>query len=156
MHASLTVAKQHRYSELGDHFYTSIFEPPVTGGNPNKICSVCGDENPNVIGWDKEDGPEEQSWICPLCKSFAEDIGKPLPKTNMLALGFGQPIDTQKGTAIDALLAFGMQVQFLSHNEHKINMPGAQRIIIWHLDDIHAEPSLDAMVYPLLIYYDMQ
>lgn len=149
MHASLSHAKKHRYSELGNQFYTSIFEPPEIGGNPEKICSACGEDHPKVKLWDIEKGQEEQLYICPLCESFAEDIGKNLPKSSMVALGLDQPCDTQRGTAIDALKAFGMQVQFLSNKNEKINLPGAQKIIIWHLDDFQDQPSLDTDNLPI-------
>jgi CRISPR-associated protein Csm1 len=133
MHRALALAKQQRYTELGEQLYERIFQPPEWGGNPQDTCSVCGEDYRKVRDWDEEH--EEQAKICTLCESFAYDLGKPLPSAEFVALGFSEPVDTYHQTALDALAAFGVQVQFLESVRDAVTLPDVERVTLWALGD---------------------
>jgi CRISPR-associated protein Csm1 len=134
MHNELTRAKSRRYAELGADLYKNVFDVPEYGGNPNDNCSVCGDDQRGAEEWDEWEG---QSKICPLCRSFAETIGKDLPDTRYLALKFrdAQLSEQKAPTALDILKVFGMEVQFLQDAQGSIELEGDEHIVIWALDD---------------------
>lgn len=133
MHNQLTIAKNRRYAELGKDLY-DVFQLPEHGGNPNETCSVCGDDSRGAEDWAEEEG---QAKICPLCRSFEQEIGKHLPDTRFLALKFGNPqVSTQKAnTALDILKSFGMDVQFLKSAGQKADANPGQQFVLWALDD---------------------
>lgn len=140
MHAAIGRAKQQRYAELGEELHGEIFERPKTGGNPD-TCSVCGGDRLKTQVYDLE--REEQARICTLCQSFQDVIGKDLPHAYFAALGFGQP-ETTKARDIHAALAeFGMQFALLERGKALPKMAGAERLVVWALDDP------DAKGYPL-------
>lgn len=132
MHIDLGRAKQRRYTELAQEMYDLVFAVPNSGGNPDHTCSVCGDDSRKTSKFDED---ERQERICELCNSFAEELGKSLPKANFIALGWQVPQDTQPGTALDALKSFGMQIQLLEKAEEKIALESVERITFWALDD---------------------
>ncbi len=134
MHRSLNIAKLHRYRELDEELYSQIFEPPEYGGNPDQICSVCGCESGKVksLKGDKEDAVDK---VCDLCRSFAEQIGRELPHAEFIALGLGPADQRDRGDAFDALASFGMQVQFLRDADASVSLPGAERCVVWALED---------------------
>jgi CRISPR-associated protein Csm1 len=133
MHRDLAQAKLRRYIELGSEMYTQIFEPKEFGGNPDSTCSICGADYRRVSDWsDDEDQPIK---VCSFCSSFAGEIGRPLPKAGFLALGFGPAEAAKPGTAASALSEFGLYFQFLQDDRQPVNLPGAQRVTIWALQD---------------------
>ncbi|MEJ5224213.1 MAG: type III-A CRISPR-associated protein Cas10/Csm1 [Anaerolineales bacterium] len=133
MHNQLTLAKNRRYAELGKALF-DVFELPEHGGNPDQTCSVCGDDSRGASNWDEWEG---QSKICPLCRSFAETLGKDLPDARFLALKFGEPQTSVKkaDTALDILGLFGMDVQFLKIADAEIEIAPGQQVVLWALDD---------------------
>jgi len=128
MHRNVTEAKQRRYLELGQELYQRIFKLPEWGGNPQDVCDVCGEDVRKTSQWDQEQDVK----ICPLCRSFAEKLGKLLPGSQFLALGFSTPTDHPRGDALDALAEFGMQVQFLKDVHERISLP---QPVVWALAD---------------------
>ncbi len=134
----LTIAKNRRYGELQDELFASLFEVPEYGGNPDQTCSVCGDEQRGAQEWDEW---EAQSKICPLCRSFAETIGKELPAARFIAFQFGQvsPAQARAKTALEILEHFGMRVQFLKDSQQKVDAHPDRHCVIWALDDPPAE-----------------
>jgi CRISPR-associated protein Csm1 len=133
MHNQLTIAKNRRYAELGADLY-EVFKLPEHGGNPDDACSVCGDDSRGASNWDEWEG---QSKICPLCRSFAETLGKDLPDARFLALTFGEPRanDQKARTALDILGLFGMKIQFLKDAGGKVDAAPDERVVLWALDD---------------------
>ncbi|MGB9521577.1 MAG: type III-A CRISPR-associated protein Cas10/Csm1, partial [Anaerolineales bacterium] len=138
MHNQLTIAKNRRYVELGDSMYQQVFTPPEFGGNPNDTCSVCGDDQRGAQNWDEW---EAQSKICPLCRSFAETIGKSLPEARFLVLKWLNPqTHGQKAnTAYDILKTLGMEVQFIKNDKDKPINELNEKLAIWALDDFSQE-----------------
>jgi CRISPR-associated protein Csm1 len=134
MHDELTRAKNRRYAELGEGLYPLVFDVPEYGGNPNETCSVCGDDSRGAEEWDEWEG---QSKICPLCRSFAETIGKDLPEARFLALKFSEPAASgnKADTALEILQRFGMEVQFLKQAGEQVRVETGQRVVLWALDD---------------------
>ena len=133
MHRSLAQAKQQRYTELGEDLYVEVFAVPEIGGNPNQVCSVCGEDHRAVKGLD-EDG-EGQSKICTLCSSFDEQIGRRLPQAAFVSLGLTQPQETEPGTAANALLEFGMKFKFLNSERDAVDLKNVERVVLWALED---------------------
>ncbi len=133
MHAALGRAKQHRYTELDQEIHSAIFAVPETGGNPDDTCSVCGGDALQTDSF--ADYDERQARICTLCDSFARDIGKNLPHAKFVALGWQATEDTPRGTGLDALKAFGLQIQLLEKATDKVELEGIERITLWALDD---------------------
>ncbi|GAB4467967.1 MAG: type III-A CRISPR-associated protein Cas10/Csm1 [Anaerolineales bacterium] len=133
MQNQLTIAKNRRYAEMGKDLF-EVFALPEYGGNPDDACTVCGDDSRGASNWDEWEG---QSKICPLCRSFAETLGKDLPDTRFLALTFGepQPSEQKAKTALDILGLFGMKVQFLKDAGGKVEAAPGERIVLWALDD---------------------
>jgi len=134
MHNDLTRAKSRRYAELGTDLYKNVFDVPEYGGNPDDTCSVCGDDQRGAMDWDEWEG---QSKICPLCRSFAETIGKDLPDTRYLVLKFrdAQVSEQKVKTALEILGLFGMEVQFLRDSQSTIMLDGEEHVVIWAVDD---------------------
>ncbi len=134
MHDELTLAKNRRYAELGEDLYPLVFDVPEYGGNPNETCSVCGDDSRGAEEWDEWEG---QSRICPLCRSFAETIGKDLPEARFLSLKFSEPTASggKAKTALEILQRFGMEVQFLKQADDQVKVETGQRVVFWALDD---------------------
>ncbi len=139
MHQQLTLAKQHRYIELKDKLYDEVFEPKAHGGNKENTCSVCGEEREKVYDLDDSD-----SKICSLCSSFEKEIGKNLPQAHFVGLGFGEPQDTNPGTALDVLNAFGMEIGW-AHNAGEIISfsDEVERAVVWALDDTKEWPLVE-------------
>lgn len=154
MHKQLSIQKQHRYTELGDEIYPLVFEVPEAGGNPDATCSVCGDETRRVRKLNPE---EEESGgnICTLCQSFYEDLGKSLPNARYIALGFGEPKDDKSGNVHDVLASFGMTYQWASKSTDEINLPDADYVVIWALDDPinNAFPTVNKLPYVQTLHY---
>jgi CRISPR-associated protein Csm1 len=146
MHANLNQVKQRRYIELEDDLYSSIFDPTPHGGNKDKTCSVCGNENERVTTWDDEKGTK----ICPMCRSF-EEIGKELPKATHLILGFGKPKPPKSGGARNVLGALGMQMEFMQDARKafsfpkNVDLPDIERAVIWVLEDSSDLPKIDGI-----------
>ncbi|PWH13625.1 MAG: type III-A CRISPR-associated protein Cas10/Csm1 [Anaerolineae bacterium] len=134
LNQKLSIAKNRRYGELADVFYQEIFEVPEFGGNPNATCSVCGDERRGAQEWDEW---EAQSKICPLCRSFAETIGRELPNTRFLALKFSddESVYTISQTALGILARFGMDVEFLSSPSQTVEVTQGQTLVLWALEN---------------------
>jgi CRISPR-associated protein Csm1 len=134
MHKDLAQAKLRRYTELGEEMYAWIFEPRKFGGNPDNTCSICDADFRQMVDWgEDEDQPQK---VCSFCSSFAQKIGKQLPWASFLALGFGQAIAAEPGTAASALSEFGLCFQFLQNSRQPIDLPGVQRVSIWALQDV--------------------
>lgn len=135
MHRKLAAAKQRRYSELGDDFYQKIFEPQAHGGNQEKTCGVCGVERDDVHEIKDEDTPNASTRmnICNLCASFYDELGKKLPNAPYVILGIGQPKETHSGSALDALAAFGLSLEFANGNMQRLK--DADYAMIWALND---------------------
>lgn len=133
MHRNVALAKQQRYVELHEELYEQVFKPPDLGGNPDAACSVCGEDTRNVTKWDEEH--EEQAKICTLCRSFSEDLGKPLRTARFVALGFETAEERPIGGARAALREFGMSFEIVQSASDMINLPGADQVVIWALDD---------------------
>jgi len=159
MHRDLARAKQQRYAELGQELYALVFQPPEEGGNPDATCAVCGEDTRPVKVLKDVDETDTRRYICSLCSSFDEELGRHLPQARFVALGFGAPQETgghQAGfemSAKSALAAFGMQVQFLKSAGEKIDLPGARRLALWALEDPAGDrwPQADgAAAAPLL------
>lgn len=133
MHNQLTIAKNRRYAELGDDLF-DVFALPEYGGDPDNRCAVCGDDQRSVSAWAED---EQQAKICPLCRSFAESLGKDLPDTRFLALKFGEPKANRSmvKTALDILALFGMDVQFLMDAREQAECAADESVVIWALDD---------------------
>jgi len=151
MHKNLGIAKQHRYQELGNDIH-EIFVPEEHGGNPETSCSVCGEDTRKVSSMEDD---EEGAMICSLCQSFAKHIGKSLPKSKFIALGFGKPHDHESRTAADILASFGMTFKFPNNDSEPIDLPNAAYSTIWALDDpeknsypiVAAIPNIHALRY---------
>jgi CRISPR-associated protein Csm1 len=133
MHQAVAEAKIRRYTELKEDLYRLVFQPPSKGGNPGSTCSVCGEDRRSVRDWDIE--REEQNRICSLCESFIDEIGKKLPESRFLALGFGKPEEKGHGKASDVLRAFGMRFQLLENAREATAMQDVERITLWALED---------------------
>lgn len=131
MHAALARQKHKRYSELGAEVYKEVFAPRDFGGNPDETCSVCKEDHRETRKWDDLDIQER---ICTLCDSFIEEIGRKLPKSGFIALGFDEPKSTNINHASDALAEFGMQFQFLKDERDKVEIK-AGKVVLWALDD---------------------
>jgi len=131
MHKAIQQAKQQRYSELGAEAYKLVFAPPKLGGNPDGTCSVCDDDQRPVEEWDEWEG---QKRICSLCRSFADEIGKQLPQSRFVALGWSEPQERPRGKASDALAEFGMTFELLKDAKSSVSLK-AQRLTLWALDD---------------------
>ena len=111
MHQKLSLAKQQRYTELGDEMYDSLFVPEKHGGNQEKLCAVCGQEREDVDKTSDEEGEKYQ--ICGMCASFAEPLGKLLPLSDYLVLGLGAPQERRPGSSLDVLAEFGVALAFV-------------------------------------------
>ncbi|MDI6769884.1 MAG: type III-A CRISPR-associated protein Cas10/Csm1 [Anaerolineales bacterium] len=131
MYKAIQQAKQQRYSELGEEAYELVFAPPKLGGNPDGTCSVCDDDQRPVEEWDEWEG---QKRICSLCRSFADEIGKQLPQSHFVALGWNDPQEYPRGKASDALAELGMTFQLLKDARDSVTLP-AKRVTLWALDD---------------------
>ncbi|MEI7988530.1 MAG: type III-A CRISPR-associated protein Cas10/Csm1 [Chloroflexota bacterium] len=152
MHAQLAMAKQHRYTELGNELYEQVFKPQGHGGNAEKTCSVCGEEKDHVEKFKDEEAQDNK--ICGLCFSFFEQIGKELPHVHAIKLGLGDAGKIKAGTAMDVLAAFGMAVSFdEKDNFSRSKVPNIQRAVQWILDDIQPPAhGLELPVSPLYRY----
>ncbi len=131
MHASIGRRKQKRYSELGTDWHSKVFALPKYGGNPDETCSVCGEDHRKTRKWDDLDIQEN---ICSLCDSFIEEIGKKLPRSNFIVMGFDQSKETSAANVSDALSEFGLRFQFMDDHKGKVNIH-AEQVVIWALDD---------------------
>ena len=150
MHQKLGRAKQRRYLELGEGLYDAVFKPKEHGGNREKTCSVCGEERESVRVWDEE----RDSRICALCRSFYEDIGKALPQSKFVALGFGSPQSAPPGSALDVLRAFGMMVRFAKDGSAPIAFSEKpDRAVIWALDDTGQWPTTQGVQAAHIVRY---
>jgi CRISPR-associated protein Csm1 len=133
MHQNVALAKQQRYTELGDELYTLVFQPRKHGGNEDQTCSVCGQEREGTTLLDQEDR------ICPLCNSFAKDFGGKLPHNKFIALYFGEPQRDGQGSGLDVLRAFGMDIEWLQDAESTPHSSTGG--VIWTLDDVDSWPE---------------
>ncbi len=131
MHRALSLRKQQRYGELGADMYAQVFAVREFGGNPDQTCSVCKEDHRKSREWDDLDTQER---ICTLCDSFIEEIGRKLPKSDFIALGFGAAPTGKNRSASDALAEFGMSVQFIEETQAGIGINGGQTVL-WALDD---------------------
>lgn len=149
MHTMLAIAKKRRYSGLPEEdIYSMVFVPEAHTGNKEKTCSVCGNEDAGVILLKQIDAEEEDSEarICPLCASFASEIGKDLVRARYVCLAFGEPLSQPKGTALDVLKELGMHVQFAGSADKEIKFTeetgNIERCVIWLLDDVKTIPPV--------------
>lgn len=133
MHGQLNRAKQNRYVELGDALYEQVFKPQEHGGNREETCAVCGEEARQTTPITDD---EEGGRICALCSSFSKDIGSRLPQARFVALGLSEPRPTSRGSALDALRAFGLSVRFAESANDPIEFVEApERAVLWAFDD---------------------
>lgn len=140
MHAELVIAKQQRYTELGDDLYVKVIKPKPHGGNQENTCAVCGEERGK--SYPLEEG-EAGAKICSFCASFADSIGKHLPHCGFVGLGFGQPQAGSGETAMDVLRAFGLEVAWGRKNTDPIQFENpVERVVIWSLDDADTFPEV--------------
>jgi CRISPR-associated protein Csm1 len=136
MHRELAMAKTRRYTELGDdELFAQIFQPPEHGGNPDATCSVCGEDRLAVTDLKDPESEEINLKICTLCQSFDTEIGRRLPESRFIALGFQQSREMEPGTASAALGEFGMSFSLLENAQAKTSLQGARRVVTWALDD---------------------
>ena len=146
MHSDIAKAKRQRYTELGDDLYTEIFTPPQHGGNEENTCAVCGEERKGTKEIDEVK-------VCPMCDSFAEEIGKNLPYSDFVILGLGDPDellnaqDDADGNALSVLRSFGVEVGWSKsfgkpETESPIQSDHVNCAIIWALDDVEKFPNL--------------
>jgi len=144
MHADIQRRKARRYAEWPpEKMFAEIFAVPEYGGNPDNVCSVCGAERRATKPW--EDGKR----ICTLCASFAEDLGKVLPKAKAVRWAWegGQPQkDASHADWRTALEAFGARPELLE--KWPQSLPAGQSL--WALDDPPEDDPLDA---PLWLRY---
>lgn len=130
MHQSVALAKQQRYTELGDELYTMVFQIKEHGGNQEDTCSVCGEERKGTSQLDEEDR------ICPMCSSFVDNFGVKLPYNKFIALHFGESQRDGQGSGLDVLRAFGMGVQWLEDADATFSLDATNmKGVIWALDD---------------------
>ncbi len=134
MHAALSLAKQRRFSEMGDVLIPTVFEPPTFGGDRDRTCSVCGQDSRPVETL-KEEGEEEGNLICTLCSSFDTQIGRRLPHSDYLAFALTPAQPRQANSAADALAEFGFQFALLSRGEALPDIGAALRWVVWSLGD---------------------
>lgn len=136
MHRRLALAKQQRYIELDDEMYPLVFEPRSHGGNQDQFCAVCGTEHPQTRDLESA---EPNDRICESCSSFADVLGKELPHARFVALGLGEPVETLRGTAMDALAEFGLRLAFLINAREEIRWLGKGaapgKTVLWALGD---------------------
>ncbi|MCX7839379.1 MAG: type III-A CRISPR-associated protein Cas10/Csm1 [Anaerolineae bacterium] len=131
MRREIGIAKQKRYTELGDELYARVFELMPHGGNKEKTCAVCGAEDEKVRTI-KEDASEVK--ICALCDSFA-DLGSQLTQNDFIVLGFAAPELTERRDAQNALRAFGLQFRFARPKQEITFDSKPERAVIWAFDD---------------------
>ena len=144
MHADIQRRKTRRYAEWPlEKMYAEIFAVPEYGGNPDNVCSVCGSERRATHKW------EDDKRICTLCASFANDLGKILPKAKAVrwvwegAQPQKDPFHAEWRTALEA---FGARPDLLE--EWPPSLPAGQSL--WALDDPPEGYALDA---PLWLRY---
>lgn len=141
LQAALATAKLRRYAELGDQIYKQVFTVQLHGGNREHTCAVCGLESEH--GGKLEIPGEPDAWICSLCESFRDQMGRDLPRSSFVVLGLGEPRSTDKHTALEALQAFGVYIRFATPGE-SLRFPadyGVQRAVVWALDDSESWPQ---------------
>lgn len=131
MHKDLNRAKRQKYTELKADFHSEVFALEEHGGNQEDTCSVCGRESQDTEPI--KDGSEDKR--CGLCKSFAEKIGKLLPKSQFVGLGFAAPKQTERKSAFDVLRSFGMLVEWPDDGNQIQFNETVERAVIWSLDD---------------------
>jgi len=112
MHQHLQKKKHQRYTELNLEDLNNIFTPGSQGGDEEKLCEVCGREQPSVSVMEDSDESQAGIRVCSLCQSFADEIGKELPSADFIKLGIGSPFTPRTNSALDGLAKFGMQVRF--------------------------------------------
>lgn len=112
MHANLHIKKLQRYTELDPDQLNDLFSPAIEGGNADKLCAVCGREHTSVASLGDVEEDTKKIRICSLCNSFAEEIGKELPRTEYVRFGLSTPVQSQEYTALAGLAEFGMHVSF--------------------------------------------
>ena len=131
MHQQLQIKKQQRYAELDEEALAKVFSPEPHGGNQEQLCAVCGREHPQVAIQKNSDEVADDIRICSLCQSFADQLGRKLPRIKGLHLGFSKPIKTEPHTALDVLAGFGMQVSF---DDPQFHHPVDKRVT-WQITD---------------------
>jgi CRISPR-associated protein Csm1 len=141
MHREMQRKKRRRYSDFNPEQLAAIFEPLKEGGNPDKVCAVCGCEDSSVKAYQGYDDDVQNSIsICALCNSFAEQIGGKLPKAEWVRMSICEPGDPKSRQALDLLEAFGLQVRLDDQPfEGNINHQ-----FIWLLNDNDIADSLSA------------
>lgn len=141
MHRSLGLAKNRRYSELTDaDLFTTVFAVPPTGGNPKATCSICGNDQRDLVTTKDDDDADIQN--CTLCHSFAEDLGKDLTSTRFISFAPCTPTSST-ATAKEILATFGFDVTLQGR------FPVGSTAPLWALEDV-AIPKGGR--YPLLRY----
>jgi CRISPR-associated protein Csm1 len=131
MHQSLQKKKHQRYTELDLEHLNNIFTPDQQGGDEDKLCEVCGREQPNVSVIEDSDESQTGIRVCSLCQSFADEIGKELPAAKFIRLGFSSPFKAGTNSALEGLAEFGMQVRFDSVPFiHKVDQS-----VVWQISD---------------------
>ncbi|GAP05374.1 MAG TPA: type III-A CRISPR-associated protein Cas10/Csm1 [Anaerolinea thermolimosa] len=144
MHAALRRVKQQKYRELGEDL-REVFRVQPHGGNQEKLCSVCGEEKEDCQPLEDEPG-EELGRICGLCASFFRAFGRRLPEASYALLTLGAPQPREAGSALDVLAEFGLGIQFYDANRRLLpdgaELPGAERGVLWALDDPRGWPEV--------------
>ncbi len=138
MHQEMQRKKRRRYSDMGKGQLEALFTPENEGGNPDKVCAVCGREEKSVKAYG--DNEEKTIRICDLCNSFAEQIGNKLPKTDYVRMAICKPRAANAREALDLLQEFGLQVRLDDRPfEGDVNHQ-----FIWFLNDEPVNRNLSA------------
>ena len=139
MQKNLQEAKSRRYAELGLTMHEWVFAVPKDGGG-DKHCVVCGADDVHLTPWNEEkgEGDAESPMICSQCRSYVEDLGADLPRTTYLRWHWGKPQDTSRKTFVEALQAFGAEIQLVKRDKKsgKVEVvEAAPGDTLWALDD---------------------
>ncbi len=78
----VAVAKNQRFSELGEDELAVLFKPQGHGGNEDEQCQVCGREHPQTKKV-KKGSDDEGVRKCPACLSY-EALGEDLRKAQFI------------------------------------------------------------------------
>jgi CRISPR-associated protein Csm1 len=150
MHAQLVIAKQHRYTELGERLYEQVFKPKPHGGNRENTCAVCGEEREKTT--QMEDDPAARK--CSFCASFEDPIGKRLPHSGFVGIGLGSTHPKQGETAQDVLGAFGVEIGWAKNANDLIQFDNkVERAVVWALSDTEKWPQVAGVPSANLLHY---
>lgn len=125
----LRALKLRKFSELGEDLFGEVFKPRRDKGNREKECAVCGREDNNTVGEDKDHKK------CPLCRDF-EELGRRLRRARFLGIAEGSetPLNCKEPPRETAqiLAAFGARYTLYDSAEKISGQPGE---VVYALDD---------------------